>query len=179
MGRYLVQRNMLRIILITFVIMINVGCDQISKNLVRDRLHYYQKISLVKDYFTLTKVENTGAFLGLGSNFPPLIKKVIFSILPAAVLVIALFVLLSKLNLGFYAIFGLCFMIGGGVGNVIDRIRYESVTDFLHIDLGIVSTGIFNLADVSIMLGLALLTIQHFFPKANTISASTGSPEDS
>lgn len=152
--------------LITFVIVVNVGCDQISKNLVRDRIGYNQKISLIKDYFTLTKVENSGAFLGLGAGFPPLIKKIIFSFLPALVLMIAFFMLLAKFNLNLYAILGLCFMIGGGIGNVADRIRYSSVTDFMHIDLGIVSTGVFNLADVSIMTGLLLL-VSHQFHKKN------------
>lgn len=149
--------------------MINLGCDQISKNLVRDRIGYNQRISLINDYFTLTKVENTGAFLGFGSGFPPMVKKIIFSFLPSLVLIMAFFILLTRINLDYYAIVGLCFMIGGGIGNVVDRIRYSSVTDFLHIDLGIVSTGVFNMADVSIMTGIVLLSFQQIFKNSNDI----------
>ena len=156
-------------VLITLVIMINLGCDQISKNLVRDRIGYNQRISLINDYFTLTKVENTGAFLGFGSGFPPMVKKIIFSFLPSLVLIMAFFILLIRINLDYYAIVGLCFMIGGGIGNVVDRIRYSSVTDFLHIDLGIVSTGVFNMADVSIMTGIVLLSFQQIFKNSNDI----------
>jgi len=48
-------------------------------------------------------------------------------------------------------------MHGGGIGNVYDRIIYGSVTDFLHIDLGLFETGIFNMADVSITTGALIL----------------------
>ena len=58
--------------------MLNLGCDQISKNLVRNRVAYNERISLINDYLTLTNVENTGAFLGFGSGYPPLVKKIIF-----------------------------------------------------------------------------------------------------
>lgn len=170
MERFIIRRHILRIALVTLIIIVNVGCDQISKNLVRDHVHYNQKISLIRDYFTLTKVENTGAFLGLGSDFPPLIKMIVFSFLPAVVLMIAFFILLAKLNLNLNAVLGLCFMIGGGIGNVVDRIRYSSVTDFLHIDLGVVSTGVFNLADVSIMTGLLLLAFHQFQQKDTDIA---------
>ena len=54
---------------------------------------------------------------------------------------------------------GMCFLIGGGIGNIIDRLLYGSVTDFLHIDFGLFRTGIFNLADVSIMVGIGILII--------------------
>ena len=49
---------------------------------------------------------------------------------------------------------GLCFVIGGGVGNLFDRMVYGSVTDFLYLKFGVFQTGIFNMADVSIMTGM-------------------------
>jgi len=57
---------------------------------------------------------------------------------------------------------GLCFVIGGWVGNLFDRVLYGSVTDFLFIKVGIFETGIFNLADVSIMTGMFLIFLQFF-----------------
>ena len=61
---------------------------------------------------------------------------------------------------------GMCFLIGGGIGNIIDRLLYGSVTDFLHIDFGLFRTGIFNLADVSIMIGIGILIINSIKQKA-------------
>ncbi len=158
------KRNF-RVLLILLIIIINVGCDQLSKRVIRQKMEYNQRIHLLEDYFTLTRVENSGAFLGLGANLPPLIKKLVFSIIPAIVLGLALFFLLMNFHRNKLNSIGFCFMIGGGIGNVFDRIVYDAVTDFLHFDLGFVSTGIFNLADVSIMVGLILVIIQHLLPK--------------
>ena len=54
---------------------------------------------------------------------------------------------------------GISCVIGGGIGNIYDRIQYGSVTDFLHIDLVVFQTGIFNMADVSIMTGMSMIVI--------------------
>jgi signal peptidase II len=60
---------------------------------------------------------------------------------------------------------GFCFVIGGGIGNVFDRIVYGSVTDFLHINFGFFQTGIFNLADLSIMTGVFIILLQSLFKR--------------
>ena len=61
-------------------------------------------------------------------------------------------------------IVGAALVCGGGLGNVIDRVsRGGNVTDFLNIGIGPVRTGIFNLADMALMLGLALLVVGDMF----------------
>jgi signal peptidase II len=60
---------------------------------------------------------------------------------------------------------GLCFVVGGGVGNLFDRILYGSVTDFLYLKFGIFQTGIFNMADVSIMAGMSIILLQFFLKR--------------
>ena len=60
-------------------------------------------------------------------------------------------------NLSNITILGSCFIVGGGVGNIYDKLIYGSVTDFLHIDFVIFETAIFNMADVSIMTGVLIL----------------------
>ena len=59
----------------------------------------------------------------------------------------------------------LSFAIGGGIGNIYDRIIHGSVTDFMHIDFGFFETGIFNMADVSIMVGMLLFLVQSYLKK--------------
>ncbi|MCY1383789.1 Lipoprotein signal peptidase [compost metagenome] len=61
--------------------------------------------------------------------------------------------------------FGICCLIGGGIGNVYDRIVYGSVTDFMHIDFVLFKTGIFNIADISIMTGVSIMFVHTFFKK--------------
>lgn len=143
----------------------NVGCDQVSKAIVRQKIDYYENINIIKDHFILTKVENTGAFLSAGNNLPDYVRFILLSLLPLVVLGYGLYYLLYKKNLPQLMQIGLCFLIGGGIGNIYDRIAFGSVTDFLHLDFGIFRTGIFNLADVSIMVGIGILLLQSFQQK--------------
>ncbi|GLU52354.1 signal peptidase II [Dyadobacter frigoris] len=155
---------------ILLTLLANIGCDQISKNIVREKVDYYESISLISNYFTLTKVENDGAFLSLGSALPETIKFILLSGIPVMALAFGVGYMFLRKNISFISMLALSFAIGGGIGNIYDRVVHGSVTDFLHIDLGIVQTGIFNMADVSIMVGMGLFFVQSFFNRRRTIS---------
>ena len=143
-----------RTLIILSLVFINIGCDQVSKSIVRKNIHDNQYIELIRHHFIITKVENTGAFLSLGSTLPPALKNILLLGLPLFVLTLMFALLFIKTKLDKIVVLGLTFIIGGGIGNMIDRMMYGSVTDFLHIDLDFVRTGIFNLADVSVMMGM-------------------------
>ena len=145
--------------LILLLIIMNIGCDQVSKCLVRDNIAYYEQVELIRDNLILTKVENTGGFLGFGTAIHPVIKKILFLAFPALILIILIGFIMIRTRENIYFIIGISFIIGGGIGNIFDRIVHGSVTDFLHIDMGIFKTGIFNLADVSIMFGTACILV--------------------
>ncbi|WP_316769103.1 signal peptidase II [Pedobacter frigiditerrae] len=159
------NKKNLRIVLLLAMIALNIGCDQVSKSIIRNKVDYNENINIIKDHFIVTKVENTGAFLSAGNNLPDAVRFILLSILPIIVLGYALFYLLYKINLPRTIQIGMCFLIGGGIGNVYDRIIYGSVTDFLHIDFGLFRTGIFNLADVSIMIGIGILLVNSVLRK--------------
>lgn len=158
-------KYIIRTLIIFTVLLTNVGCDQISKTIVRKNIEYHENIELIRDHFTLTKVENSGAFLSLGTSLPAPIKMILLNILPLIALIAGIIFLLIQTNLPKISVIGLCFIIGGGLGNIYDRILYGSVTDFLHIDFIIFQTGIFNMADVSIMFGMFLIIVQYFTKK--------------
>ena len=149
----------LRMFAILALILCNIGCDQISKGIVRQRVGYHENFKIFTDQFTLMKVENTGAFLSVGSSLPYFIKVLLLSFLPVLVICYAMFLLISNKNIPRLIVLGLAFVIGGGTGNLYDRIRYGSVTDFLHIDFGLFQTGVFNMADVSIMIGMFMILL--------------------
>ncbi|EZH72105.1 hypothetical protein ATO12_24520 [Aquimarina atlantica] len=159
----------IRIILILSLVLLNISCDQISKNVVRQTIEPYERIEVFKNSFVLTKVENTGAAYSLGADLAPILKVLLLQILPILVLLLLLRQILIKTNYSRETIIGFAFIIGGGIGNLFDRIVYGSVTDFLILDLGIIKTEIFNLADVSIFLGSILVLITTFFNKKGTI----------
>ena len=157
--------------MIILIIMLNLAFDQISKIIVRNEVGQNEIIKLFGNWFTLTKVENTGAFLSAGSALPDLIRIILLSVFPIIFLAYGLYMVLVKRNMSNLQIVGWCFVIGGGSGNLFDRIVHGSVTDFLHLDLGLFQTGIFNLADVSIMIGMfIILTGQFFYKKEESLT---------
>lgn len=157
-----------RFLIVFSLIILNIGCDQISKNVVRNTVNVRSKTEIIGDNFILTNVENSGAFLGLGSDLNPILKFILLLVLPVVVLFIVLRYLLIKKDLDTMTIVGLSFIVGGGIGNLYDRILYSSVTDFFHIDLGgIFKTGIFNMADVSVMVGMGFILLAGLINKKN------------
>ena len=167
-------KRVLRTLAIVIILISNVGCDQISKNIVRKRIHYNEEISLMNNYLTLTKIENKGAFFSLGHSLPQPVKLLLLTILPMVALGLAFIYLLTKKNLTNMAIIGICFIIGGGAGNIYDRLVYGSVTDFLHIDFVIFQTAIFNMADVSIMTGVFVIVLDTFRSRFNYLAIGKG-----
>ena len=155
-------RRTLRLLFVLILLGSNVGCDQISKVIVRQKVDYDERISLIKNYLTLTKIENSGAFLSAGHSLPEPIKSILLTVSPLIILIAAFIYVIRVTHLSNLAVTGICFIIGGGIGNIYDRIQYGSVTDFLHIDLGVFQTGIFNMADVSITTGILMILMDLF-----------------
>jgi signal peptidase II len=160
-------KRFLRSFAILLVLISNISCDQISKNIVRRRIGYNEQIRFINDHLTLTKVENTGAFLSIGTSLPPFVKVLLLTVLPVIILALAGALIFLKNNLSITTRIAICFVVGGGIGNIYDRIMYGSVTDFLHIDLVMFETGIFNMADVSIMTGLFLVITELCFNRTD------------
>lgn len=160
----------LKRIVILLIVLLNIGCDQISKGIVRKKIAPSEYIQVVKDNFVLTNVENTGAMLGAGKNLPQPLKIILLQVFPILILLVLLFNILKKSNLNKWSIIAFAFVIGGGIGNLIDRVIYGSVTDFMHISLGPLKTGIFNMADVSVTLGGIFILLFSFRRKKTVIS---------
>ncbi|WP_374951275.1 signal peptidase II [Mucilaginibacter sp.] len=155
-------RGIVRVVVILLVLAFTIGCDQVSKSIVRTKLDVYDRYSFIGNHFTLLKVENTGAFLSLGDKLANPYRFILLTLLPVLSLLGGLLYILIKRNFNPLTLFGIIFVIGGGMGNLYDRIAHGSVTDFMHIDFGLFQTGIFNVADVSIMIGVGLIFVDGF-----------------
>lgn len=151
------KKGLIRKVALLCIMLCNVGCDQVSKEMARNRIDHRQVVEVLGDWFVLTKVENSGAFLSLGGAWPEPIKWVLLVVLPLLILAYGLYIMFSARYISRRTAFGLAFAIGGGFGNMYDRMVFGSVTDFMHLDFGFVRTGIFNMADVSITLGVLLI----------------------
>ncbi len=162
------KKRAFRLLLILIVIISNIGCDQVTKSIVRNTIAENERIALGK-HVMLTKVENTGAFLSMGDSFSQLTKTLLLSALPVILLALGFHYLLTNKNIPTAKLIGFCFVIGGGLGNIFDRIVHGSVTDFMHIAFPGFQTGIFNMADVSITFGVLIVIFQSFLMKNKSI----------
>ena len=152
--------------LLILVLLMNVGCDQLTKDIARSRLDYHQPERVIGSMLSLIKIENRGAFLSLGHNWPEWVRMTLLHVLPVIFLIIGCIILFTSRKLNLLAAAGLGLMRGGGIGKMMDRLLYGSVTDVRHMDLGLFRTGVFNLAEVSIMLGVGLMFLSQFTGKS-------------
>ncbi|MGO9449688.1 MAG: signal peptidase II [Candidatus Binataceae bacterium] len=148
-----------RLTLLIAIITSCVGCDQATKAVARGYLASAPPMSFFGDLFRLQYVENPGAFLSLGANLPEHLRAALMVVGGGiGLFIFALVLVTRKMSAGRFAAFSL--MVAGGAGNLLDRIfNHNQVVDFMNIGIGSVRTGIFNMADVALMLGVGMIAI--------------------
>jgi signal peptidase II len=152
------MRTVQRITVVTLTLLCCVGCDQASKSAARSLLSSGDAQSYLGDSLRLQLVENPGSFLSLGASLPEHFRFALFTAAVAALLIALVGASLFARRLGPWRVVALALVAGGGISNLIDRLRYNGrVTDFLNVGIGSLRTGIFNVADMVIMAGALLL----------------------
>jgi signal peptidase II len=147
----------IRLSILLLILGCTAGCDQTSKQLARSGLDHFNSVTLPGGFVELRLAENPGSFLSLGDSLPKPLRQAIFTV-GTGICLLGLFAYLVYNRLGRYDFIGLALIWAGGTSNLIDRItRQGLVTDFLFIRVGPLHTGIFNVADVMVMLGSAVL----------------------
>lgn len=147
-----------RVTLLLTILVATVGCDQISKQIMRAALEPRRSYPLLGGFLRLWLIENPGAFLSLGADLPAAARTAVFvGALGAGLLAAAAFLLqASHISRSSFAAGAL--VLAGGVSNWLDRLMREGrVTDFAVLAAGPLHTGVFNLADVAITTGVVLL----------------------
>lgn len=152
-----------RSIFIIVTVLLTIALDQVSKIIVRAKVVAGSQTEIIGELLSLHNVENTGAFLGMGSDLNPTLKLILLLILPVMVLGFVLRYVFKDKSLNNWSLFAFASIIGGGIANVYDRFAYGSVTDFLYMKLtDTLRTGIFNLADLSVTTGMIILVFASF-----------------
>jgi signal peptidase II len=136
--------------------------DRITKLLATHYLEGKNAISFFYNTVVLEYVENKGAFLSLGSDWPDYVKYIALLVVPIAVCFYGLYYCAFKLTDKKQVVVFVC-IIGGGLGNLIDRVFNDfSVVDFLNVGIASFRTGILNVADMSVTFGIVYLVIEQF-----------------
>ncbi|MBW2312625.1 MAG: signal peptidase II [Deltaproteobacteria bacterium] len=158
------------------------GCDHATKQIARDALGGAPVISLAADTVRFQLTENRGGFLSLGASLPAGLRHIFFlGIAPLALLAVAIPVLRAR-SPSFWPTFALALVAGGGLANWVERLVNDgAVTDFVSLGVGSLRTGIFNLADVFVMAGVAILLLTGFGessaePRSEAAAPDGGTP---
>ena len=134
--------------------------DQITKVMVMDSLVAYQDVIPLTGFFNLVHVHNTGAAFSLFADQPGWQRG--FFITLAGIATAVILYLLSKTRGQTLFSAALALILGGAVGNLIDRVLYGHVIDFLDFYVGSWHWPAFNVADSAITLGAALIIWDSF-----------------
>lgn len=138
---------------ILFTALIAIILDQVSKFLIASSFFYGEQKVLINGILSLTKIFNSGAAFSILQNQTPLL--ILISTAIALGLIIYLIKKLNTLNIQLVIGWGL--ILGGTIGNLIDRIIFGYVLDFIKLDF--IDFPIFNLADLSINFGVIIILV--------------------
>lgn len=135
-------------------IAIIVVLDQLVKYLIQANLDLNQTIPIINGFFHITYIQNTGAAFSILQN-----QTLLLIFLPLTITLIVLFYITKKRKTEHWVLLlSMTLIAAGGIGNLIDRIAYGFVVDFLDFRV----FPIFNVADISVSVGCGLLVIYMF-----------------
>jgi len=138
--------------------------DQITKILARIHLQPLPRgteIPVIGDFFVLTYAENRGAFLSMGNMLPEQVWAVVMTLIPTIFILALLIYLIRTRTLTLTETLIFSGIVAGGIGNLIDRYMFGFVTDFINFGIGDIRTGILNIADIPITMGIIYLMIYY------------------
>jgi signal peptidase II len=159
---------------VTVAIVATIGCDRATKRAATTMLSGKPDHSYLADTVRLAYVENSGGFLSLGASWPSAIRTTFFTV-ATGVILLTLAVVAVRRRRDKWCGLGFALFLAGGASNWVDRVAHGSVVDFLNIGVGPVRTGVFNIADVAIMLGAVIFVVAEFRRnRPRKLSSSTG-----
>ena len=136
-----------------------VAADQVTKGIILERLDLYHVIVVVPGFFNITHIQNPGGAFGFLAQQSPLVRSLVFLLMSfLAVCLIFWFYRQTPPTHRFLAV-GFALIFGGAIGNLIDRVRFGRVVDFLDFYVGTWHWPAFNVADSAITTGIAVFLL--------------------
>ena len=138
--------------------------DQWTKHLIHNRFRWGESLPLIDSFFALTYVRNSGAAFRFLHNTPAWFRDPFFIAVPVVAMVVIGFLYIKLSERQVWAASALSLILGGAIGNLIDRLRFGFVIDFLDFHWReVYHWPAFNVADSCIVVGVSILFIQSFF----------------
>ncbi|MDQ6625681.1 MAG: signal peptidase II [Verrucomicrobiota bacterium] len=160
-----------RLLMLLLILVCTVGCDQTSKHIARTELRQRGSVTLPGGFGEFRLAENPGSFLSLGTSLPDSLRLWLLTVAVGLGLLALAAYLTRGAQLSRSSFTGLALVWAGGTSNLIDRVaRHGLVTDFIFIRVRLLHTGIFNVADVMIMIGVAFLVCDLLKRRGNPLA---------
>lgn len=134
--------------------------DQASKAWITSHMALHETFAVLPGFFSITYIRNPGAAFGFLATAGPGFRAVFFIAVTAAAILLIVYYLAKTKREERLLVLSLALILAGAVGNLVDRIRYGEVVDFLDVYIGIHHWPAFNVADAAISCGAVLLLVQ-------------------
>jgi signal peptidase II len=139
--------------------------DQISKAIVLSKMALYQSVVVIPGFFSLTHIHNPGGAFGFLAQQGSSVRIGIF-LVASTVAIFFIFLFYRQIPKTHPVLAaGLALIFGGAIGNLIDRLRFGKVVDFLDFYIGSLHWPAFNVADSAITVGVAIFIVHLLFRK--------------
>jgi signal peptidase II len=133
--------------------------DQASKMVIVRALQYGQAVSIIPGFFDIVFVLNPGAAFGFLGTLSAGVRNPFFILVSLVAAVVIVFYHARYIRANRWVSFALALVLGGAAGNLIDRVRYGMVVDFLDVHIGQYHWPAFNVADSAISVGVGLMVL--------------------
>lgn len=155
------MKDLRRVVLLCLLLAGTAACDRATKHFAMTTLAGTPDQAFLAGTVRLTYHENPGAMLGLGSEWTPEARTAVFQI-GNGLFLLATAVLTLRGGFSRVGQVGLLLLLAGGASNLVDRVTIGRVIDFLNVGIGPLRSGIFNVADVAILVGTAILALDGY-----------------
>jgi signal peptidase II len=133
-------------------------CDQLTKHFVQSVFEINASVPVIPSLFSLTYTRNNGFAFGLLQKAPPALQEIFFIGVPVFALILIILIFIKLQDDQMLTSVALTTILGGAVGNLIDRLQYGYVIDFLDFHWrGRFQFPAFNIADCSIIIGVTIM----------------------
>jgi len=145
------------IIIFVLGVIVVIALDQITKAAIVAKFFIHESYPIIDGFFNLVYVMNPGAAFGFLANTSAIFRYIFFIGITALVILLIIYYILKSKSQNMFTVVSLTLIFAGAVGNLIDRVRFGAVVDFLDFYIRSWHWPAFNVADSAISLGAVLM----------------------
>jgi signal peptidase II len=139
--------------------------DQITKAAILHFLPLHESVPVISGFFSLTHIHNQGGAFGFLADQSSVVRGIVFLLISGLAICLIFYFYAKTPKTHHFLTTGFAFVLGGATGNMIDRIRFGKVVDFLDFFIKELHWPAFNVADSAITTGMTIFVIHLLFNK--------------